>query len=218
MLASGISSELRAHQMAPGGVVADSSPPAGVVAHSSPHAGVAAHWSPSELSPQLFPFFRDAIFVSALPVVEMGYKLMTTSCRNGSMRKWKFHFPALFTWWLQSTVDAKSSRWAEVLFRRGTLPFASGSHCSVAVSPEEYRMSRCSAVFALATWQFSAECVDEGVSERSTEFGHHWFHVARVYDHSPLPVTLSLPMPFMQEGIWILHTVSSSSVHQLRLT
>ena len=32
MSASGISSELRAHQMAPGGVVAHSSPPAGVVA------------------------------------------------------------------------------------------------------------------------------------------------------------------------------------------
>ena len=47
-----------------------------------------------------------------------------------------------------------------------------------------------SAVFALATWQFAAEGVDEGVSERSTEFGHHWFHVARVHDHSPLPVTL----------------------------
>ena len=58
--------------MAPGGVVADFSPPAGVVAHSSPHAGVAAHWSPSELSPQFFLFFRDAIFVSALPVVETG--------------------------------------------------------------------------------------------------------------------------------------------------
>ena len=58
--------------MAPGGVVAHSSPPAGVVAHSTPHAGVAAHWSPFEPSPQLFPFFRDAIFVSALPVVEMG--------------------------------------------------------------------------------------------------------------------------------------------------
>ena len=47
-----------------------------------------------------------------------------------------------------------------------------------------------SAVFALATWQFAAEGVDEGVSERSTEFGHHWLHVARVLDHSPLPVTL----------------------------
>ena len=23
---------------------------------------------------------------------------------------------------------------------------------------------------------------------RSTDFGHHWFHVARVHDHSPLPV------------------------------
>ena len=23
---------------------------------------------------------------------------------------------------------------------------------------------------------------------QSTEFGHHWFHVARVHDHSPLPV------------------------------
>ena len=32
MPASGISSELRAHQMAPGGVVAHSSPPAGVIA------------------------------------------------------------------------------------------------------------------------------------------------------------------------------------------
>ena len=47
MPASGISSELRTHQMAPAGVVAHSSPPAGVVAHSSR----------SELSPQLFPFF-----------------------------------------------------------------------------------------------------------------------------------------------------------------
>ena len=62
MLASGISSELRAHQMAPGGVVP----------HSSPPARVAAHSSPFELSPQLFPFFRDAIFVNALPVDEMG--------------------------------------------------------------------------------------------------------------------------------------------------
>ena len=42
MPASGISSELRAHQMAPGGVVAHSSPPAGVVAHSSPLPGVVA--------------------------------------------------------------------------------------------------------------------------------------------------------------------------------
>ena len=40
-----------------------------------------------------------------------------------------------------------------------------------------------SAVFALPTWQLAAEGVDEGVSERSTEFGHHWFHVARVHDH-----------------------------------
>ena len=40
MPASGMSSELRAHQMAPGGVVVHSSPPAGVVAHSSPPAGV----------------------------------------------------------------------------------------------------------------------------------------------------------------------------------
>ena len=40
MPASGISSELRAHQMAPDGVVAHSIPPAGVVAHSSPPAGV----------------------------------------------------------------------------------------------------------------------------------------------------------------------------------
>ena len=47
MPASGISSELRAHQMSPGGVVAHFSPPAGVVAHSSS----------SERSPQLFPFF-----------------------------------------------------------------------------------------------------------------------------------------------------------------
>ena len=47
MLASGISSELRAQQMAPGGVVA----------HSSPHAGVAARSSTFELSPQLFAFF-----------------------------------------------------------------------------------------------------------------------------------------------------------------
>ena len=39
--ASGISSELRAHQMPPGGVVVHSSPPAGV-AHSSPPAGVVA--------------------------------------------------------------------------------------------------------------------------------------------------------------------------------
>ena len=39
MPASGISSELRAHQMAPGGVVAHSSPPARVVAHPSPPAG-----------------------------------------------------------------------------------------------------------------------------------------------------------------------------------
>ena len=29
-----------------------------------------------------------------------------------------------------------------------------------------------------------------GTDERSTEFGHNWFHVARVHDHSPLPVTL----------------------------
>ena len=56
MPASGISSELRAHQMAPGGVVAHSSPPAGVVAHSNPLAGVVAHSSRSEQSPQLFPF------------------------------------------------------------------------------------------------------------------------------------------------------------------
>ena len=47
MPASGISFELRAHQMAPGGVVTHSSPPAGVVAHCSR----------SELSPQLSPFF-----------------------------------------------------------------------------------------------------------------------------------------------------------------
>ena len=40
--ASGISSELRAHQMPSGGVVVHSSPPAGVVAHSSPPAGVVA--------------------------------------------------------------------------------------------------------------------------------------------------------------------------------
>ena len=39
---------------------------------------------------------------------------------------------------------------------------------------------------ALATWQFAVE----GVDEQSTEFGHDWFHVARVHDHSPLPVTL----------------------------
>ena len=26
-----------------------------------------------------------------------------------------------------------------------------------------------------------------GVSKRSTEVGHHWFHVARAHDHSPLP-------------------------------
>ena len=37
MLASGISSELSAHQVAPGGVVAHSSPPAGAIAHSKPH-------------------------------------------------------------------------------------------------------------------------------------------------------------------------------------
>ena len=47
--------------------------PAGVVAHSSPPAGVAAHSSPFVLSPQFFPFFRDAIFVNALPVDEMGF-------------------------------------------------------------------------------------------------------------------------------------------------
>ena len=38
-----------------------------------------------------------------------------------------------------------------------------------------------SAVFALTTWQFAAEGVDE--------IRHYWFHVARVHDHSPLPVT-----------------------------
>ena len=75
-----------------------------------------------------------------------------------------------------------------------------GSHCSVAVSPEECRMSRCSAVFALATLQFTAEGVDEGVSERSTEFGHHCFHVARVHDHSPLPVTLLASYAFHATG------------------
>ena len=37
MTASGISSELSAHQMAPGGVVAHSSPPAGAIAHWRPH-------------------------------------------------------------------------------------------------------------------------------------------------------------------------------------
>ena len=42
MPVSGISSELRAHQIAPGGVVAHPSPPAGVDAHSSPPAGVVA--------------------------------------------------------------------------------------------------------------------------------------------------------------------------------
>ena len=47
-----------------------------------------------------------------------------------------------------------------------------------------------SAAFALATWQFAVEGVDEGVSERSTKFGHHWFHVAHVHDHSTLQVTL----------------------------
>ena len=50
-----------------------------------------------------------------------------------------------------------------------------------------------SAAFALATWQFAVEGVDEGVSERSTEIGHHWFHVARAHDHSPLPVTFFGP-------------------------
>ena len=29
-----------------------------------------------------------------------------------------------------------------------------------------------------------------GTDERSTDFGHYWFHVADVHDHSPLPVTL----------------------------
>ena len=57
MPASSISSELRAHQMAPAGVVAHSSTPAGVVAHSSPPAGVVPHLSRSEQTPQLFPFF-----------------------------------------------------------------------------------------------------------------------------------------------------------------
>ena len=57
-----------------------------------------------------------------------------------------------------------------------------------------------SAVFALAKWQFTAEGVDEGVSERSTEFGHQWFHVARVHDHSPLPVTLLDSYAFYATG------------------
>ena len=42
-----------------------------------------------------------------------------------------------------------------------------------------------SAAFALATWQFAVEGVDEGVSERSTKFGRHWFHVAHVHDTHP---------------------------------
>ena len=37
MPASGSSSKLSSHQMAPGGVVAHSSPPAGAIAHSRPH-------------------------------------------------------------------------------------------------------------------------------------------------------------------------------------
>ena len=50
-----------------------------------------------------------------------------------------------------------------------------------------------------------------GTDERSTAYGHHWFHVARVHVHS-----LLLHMaPFMQQGFGTLHTVSSSYVYQL---
>ena len=59
-------SEPSAHQVAP----------AGVIAHSSQHAGVVAHSSPSELSLEIYScspsFFREATFVNALPVDEMG--------------------------------------------------------------------------------------------------------------------------------------------------
>ena len=47
--------------------------------------------------------------------------------------------------------------------------------------------------------------------ERSTAWGHHWIHVARVHAHS---LFLHIA-PFMQQGIGILHTVSSIYVFQL---